>query len=340
MDAAISFENQKASSAQMAKRILSEIMSYRRVPRSHDACQNVSCSKCATWHLPKIMESIELGEPVSFVLPAFPGKSPNPEKVLGALPDFAERLSLLFLASLCRKVKHYYAPGIRILLCSDGRVFSDVVGMKESDVTAYQIELDRLIDELQLADLSTFNLDNHFGNLSFAQMREELMESYGTSLEMLRTKIQAGATSTGTLEEQEANRMYRGITRFMFEDSLFPGQTKSKTALQAEARAKAYEVIRRSNAWSDLIAERFPRAVRLSIHPQGCGAKKLGIRLIADESWMTPWHGVAIETPEGYVLLKRSKAEALRAELVLSPNGRPSHYKLATSLDLHEGELV
>ncbi len=340
MEAATAFEKSQVSARQIAKRILGEIMSYRRVPQSHDACRDVRCLKCAEWHLPKILETVELNEPVSFVLPAFPGKSPNPEKVLGALPDFAERLSLLFLASLCRKVKRYYSPGIKILLCSDGRVFSDVVGMKETDVTAYQIELDRLIEELHITDLSTFNLDDHFGSLDFATMREELMATYGTSLEELRAKVQAGATTLGSLEDQESNRMYRGITRFMFEDSLYPGQKKSRTALQAEAKTKAYEVIRRSNAWSELIAERFPRSVRLSIHPQGCGAKKLGIRLIADESWMTPWHGVAVETPAGFILLKRSAARTLGAELVLDKNDRPSHFRLATSLKTREGELT
>jgi pyoverdine/dityrosine biosynthesis protein Dit1 len=128
--------------------------------------------------------------------------------------------------------------------------------------------------------------------------------------------------------------MYCGITRFLFEDSIQPGQTKSRTVIQKESRAKAYEVIRRSNAWSELIAERFPKAVRLSIHPQTCGARKLGIRLIGNESWMTPWHGVAVDTKEGFVLLKRSQAEELGAQLVYCSNGQPSHYKLMTDQSL------
>ncbi|WP_241480356.1 L-tyrosine/L-tryptophan isonitrile synthase family protein [Legionella norrlandica] len=111
-------------------------------------------------------------------------------------------------------------------------------------------------------------------------------------------------------------------------------QTKSRSAIQKESRFKAYEVIRRSNAWSNLIREHFPEAVRLSIHPQTCGAKKLGIRLIGSESWMTPWHGVAVESKNGYVLLKRSEAEAIGAKLIYSPDGRRSHYKLMTDESL------
>ena len=85
-----------------------------------------------------------------------------------------------------------------------------------------------------------------------------------------------------------------------------------------------------------MIAELFPHSVRLSIHPQGCGSKKLGIRLIGNESWMTPWHGVAVETPSGYFLMKRSEAEASGAELVKDERGRPSHYRLEATRGLAE----
>lgn len=311
----------------MAKRILAEVMISRRVPESISLCAR-GCQKCSSSHLPNIISAVQKNEPVTFILPAFPGKSPNPEKVLGPLPDHAERLSLHFLGTLCQRIKKIYTPGIKVILCSDGRVFSDVIGMKESDVTAYQVELDRLIKEMSLLAISIFNLDDFYKDLHFSQMRDKLMNSYGQSLDYLKLKIRNGATALANLDEQEANRMYSGITRFLFEDAMHAGQIKSRSAIQKESRSKAYEVIRRSNAWSTLLSKRFPQAVRLSIHPQTCGSKKLGIRLIGNESWMTPWHGVAVESDKGYVLLKRSEAEALGAQLIYSLDGRPSHYKL------------
>lgn len=319
-----------------AQTVLAEIMKYRRVPRSNELCNDETCHHCQSVHLPKIIKAIENQKPVSFVLPAFPGKSPNTEKVLGTLPDHAERLSLMFLANLSTKIKQFYKPGIKIIICSDGRVFSDVVGMNEKNVSEYQSELSRIIDEMELEDLSTFNLDNHFEDLSFNQMRDELMKLYGTSTEVLQHKVRKGTQESASLEEKEANRMYCGITRFMYEDSLFQGQTKSKSALQNEARIKAYEVIRRSNAWSELLVERFPDAVRLSIHPQTCGSKKLGIRLVGNESWMTPWHGVAVKSSKGFILMKRSEAEALNAVLKLDITGRPSHYEFLEDQNLAE----
>lgn len=318
----------------IANKIMLEFMKFRRISQSNNLCETLDCEKCSSPHLLKIISSVRRNKPVTFVLPAFPGKSPNIQKVLGPLPDYAEQLSLEFLGTLCRRIKKYYPPGMKMILCSDGRVFSDVVGMREKNVTAYQIELDALIEELKISDISTFNLDGIFEGLSFTQMRDELMKVYGKSLDFLKYKIRSGAKISANSDQREANCMYRGMVRFLFEDAIYPGQTKTRSAIQRESRVKAYEVIRRSHAWSELIAERFPEAVRLSIHPQSCGSQKLGIRLVANENWMTPWHGVAVESEAGYVLLKRSEAEALNSELVYFANGRPSHYKLLSAQDL------
>ncbi|WP_298623973.1 isocyanide synthase family protein [uncultured Legionella sp.] len=329
---AINKSSNNSSLMKLSQRILAEIMVFRRVPESTSSCNDLYCSKCTSPHLPQILSAVKQNKPITFILPAFPGKSPNPKKVLGHLPDFAEQLSLRFLGNLCLQIKKIYTPGIKIMLCSDGRVFSDVVGMMEHHVGAYQAELDNLIEEMALTSISTFNLDDFYQNIHFVQMRIELMNSYGSSLDVLRKKVRNGTKPLASPDEQEANRMYRGITRFLFEDAMHQGQTKSRTAIQKEAREKAYEVIRRSNAWSRLLEVHFPEAVRLSIHPQTCGAKKLGIRLIGNESWMTPWHGVAVENKNGYVLLKRSEAEALGATLMCSSNGRHSHYTLMTGV--------
>lgn len=45
-------------------------------------------------HLPLLRAALAIGRPLALVLPAFPARSPNPEKTLGALPDTAERAQL------------------------------------------------------------------------------------------------------------------------------------------------------------------------------------------------------------------------------------------------------
>lgn len=311
-----------------AEEILSEVLRYRRMAHSEDSCFPCYCPACAAPHLPKVLEAVQAGRKIRFVLPAFPGKSPNKAKVLGTLPDTAEREALDFLNELCERINRLYSPGAEIIICSDGRVFNDVVEIKDEDLTAYQKALAEIIQELGLKNLSTFDLDNVYPEDNYEMLRIGLLSKYGKPQEYFREKVKRGASANAGRADRDAHRLYCGTTRFLVEDSNFPGQTKSKNALQKECRAKAYEVMRRSNAWTALIAEHLPDAVRLSIHPQDCGSEKLGIQLLGASNWITPWHGVAVDIGSNFVLMKRSRAEELGATLIFDGQGKPSHFKL------------
>ncbi|WMT05006.1 isocyanide synthase family protein [Lysobacter yananisis] len=302
-----------------AARILAEVMKHRRSP-ARCACKGALCSDaCVRPHLDRVARAVERAQPIVFILPSFPGKSPNPAKVLGPMPDMAERASLTFLNTLCRKIGERHAPGARLILCSDGRVFSDAVGLHEPDVTAYQRGIESIIEELRLEALSTFNLDDLFPGCDFAEMRSRLMARHGRPLDDLRAAVRAGG---------EARQIYCGITRFLFEDALRPDLGISRTALQKLCRERAYHVVQRSKAWDGLLAGEFPDAVRLSIHPQGCGSGKIGIHMMATaDEWLTPWHGVAALANGSFTLIKRREAEAAGARMVFR-DGRPSHYVL------------
>lgn len=320
------------AATKLATDILKELMQFRRVTHAQQSCSHLTCQACFAPHLQKIISAITLKKSISFVLPAFPGKSPNLAKVFGPLPDMAEQCALMFLNKLCDKIKLLYAPGAKITLCSDGRVFSDIVGIREEDITDYQRELNQMIKELQIQNIQTFSLDDLQEEKNLSQMRHELMMQYGQPLESLKEQINRGGKGSENQKDKEAHGMYCGITRFLFEDALHPTQIKSRSSIQKDCRIRAYEVIRRSNSWSELIAKRYPDAVRLSIHPQICGSQKLGIRLVGSENWMTPWHGVAVDTGKEFILMKRSEAEKLNTQLVLDQKGRPSHYKLMAHL--------
>ena len=84
-------------------------------------------------HLPLIRAALTGESPIELVLPAFPAKSPSPRKVLGKLPDMAERVALRSLKTLCEELAEAHPPGVRMLLCSDGLVFADVVSVSDED---------------------------------------------------------------------------------------------------------------------------------------------------------------------------------------------------------------
>jgi pyoverdine/dityrosine biosynthesis protein Dit1/AcrR family transcriptional regulator len=303
-----------------SERILRTLFRHRRLQPDAGACAEDPCEQCLGLHLPKVRRFVAGNEPVHLLLPAFPAKSPNTSKVLGRLPDMAEELALEFLEGVCREIREFYAPGARVTVCSDGRVFSDLVGVREADVTEYGREMASMLARLGVESLDTLNLEDLFDIDDKEALREQLCEHYAEPLATIEERVR-------TYERHRA--LFNGIHRFLFEDRLIIEPGKSRNRLRNECRERALSVIQRSEAWGRLIQECFPVALRLSIHPQPPHSDKIGILLgDAEDPWLTPWHGVALKTGKGFKLVRRHEAEALGAHVVLR-EGRASHYETA-----------
>ncbi|WP_082527116.1 L-tyrosine/L-tryptophan isonitrile synthase family protein, partial [Kitasatospora sp. MBT63] len=245
---------------------------------------------------------VAAGEPVAFTLPGFPCKSPNTRKVLGHLPDEGERLALGFLDRLCGRIAEVYSPGARVLICSDGHVFGDLIRVPDEHIDAYSDELTAMIAREGLGRLGTFDLRDVLGDLPYDDKRALVHARFAPTLEELRAEVRS---------DEETAALYRGITRFLVDDTA--GFTGTRSALQRECRRRAYGVIQRSRAWGTLIAEHHPRSVRLSIHPQPVGAGKFGIRLLDHRDvWATPWHTAVLHRADGgWELMHRAEAELI-----------------------------
>lgn len=304
------------STTGVSTRILATLLPYHRTTDPAPAPP-----EAFPHQLRRIGAFVRAGAPVVFTLPGFPCKSPNPAKVLGHLPDEGERLSLRFLDALCARIGRLHPPGARVVVCSDGHVFGDLIGVPDAHIDAYADALRHEVTRLDLTHLSVFDLRDVLGDLPYDARRAHVHARYAPPLEALREEVRADA---GALA------LYRGITRFLVEDTAgWPG---TRSALQRACRQRAYGVIQRSRAWGALIAEHFPDAVRLSIHPQPVGAPKLGLRLLdAPDAWTTPWHSAALRRADGtWTLLPRR--EAARSGRLVTRDGRPSHYEEGDAL--------
>ena len=298
-------------------KLLEVIFRRRRLQEDAGECATRPCASCFALHLPLVERALARGEPIELILPAFPAKSPNPQKVLGTLPDLGEELSLLSLQELCSEVRELYPPGARVVICSDGRAFSDLVGVSDEDVSRYGVEIAAMIERLGAGDLSVFRLEDVFPAGDFAAAREHLDRHYAEPLDVLKRRSQ---------EFPHHQRLLNGIHRFLFEDRVVLEPHKSRTRVRKETKPLALRVVQRSNAWTRLIRECYPKALRLSIHPQSPHSEKIGILLTrAIDTWITPWHGTVVLDEEGYLLTKRAAAEEAGARLV-ERRGRPSHF--------------
>jgi len=302
-----------------AQRLIDILMKYHRYSNTAmQRCHNGFCQSCQKQPREMIVQAIKKQQPLTLILPAFPAKSANRQKTLSAKPDLGEKMGLANLNLLCQSLQHHHQPGVRLIICSDGRVFNDLVLVSNADVQTYQQGIQQIINQDSLHFLSLFSLDDVYINDDFATMREKLMQDFAEPLEELKQRIRCQSPSL---------YLFNGIHRFIVEDQLAlkPLQSKNQTRLQA--KEVTYEVIRRSNAWSKLLATSFPEALRLSIHPQPCGSDKLGIQFLpAKNGWATPWHNVLLKNRDGWQLMKRLDAERLGARL------NDDHYVLESDM--------
>ncbi|GAB4190378.1 MAG: pyoverdine biosynthesis protein PvcA [Wenzhouxiangellaceae bacterium] len=302
-----------------AKKILNQIFARRRLlPAEPD--QPGCFMQEAEPHLGKIAAAVAANKRINLILPGFPAKSPNRLKTLSPLPDLAERHALQNLNTLCDEISQIHSPGAYVTICSDGRVFADLVRIPEQDVTEYGMHLREYARRFHPDAFEFFNLDNVYSEVKdYTSLREELLVRFGESIYDLRKRIKM---------EPEAKAMYQGITRFIFEDyaGLDIFKNESRTTLQKLARSVAYRLIQRSNAWTRLLEQHFDSAIRLSIHPQFRVSRKIGINLAStDDCWLTPWHGVALKNGDQITLVKRKYAE--QVGLLAFEDGRPSHFE-------------
>ncbi len=302
-----------------AEAILRKLYRHRRLFPSAGRCAANPCERCFTLHLPRVKYFVRTGLPLHFVLPAFPAKSPSRRKTLGTLPDQAEGQALEFLQATCNELQGLHPAGVRLTICSDGHVFSDLVGVTDADVTAYGMGIDRIIARSGLHSLDTFSMSDLYDGLNLNGIREHLDQQYSESLEAVEHRVT-------TFEHDRA--LFNGIHRFLFEEFADIDVSQSRTQIRKQCKPRAVQVIRRSDAWGRLLADCFPTALRLSIHPQHPHSPKIGILLgETTDVWLTPWHGAAVKTADGWRLMKRHDAEELGATVV-NLDDRPAYLDL------------
>lgn len=301
------------------REILKIVFNNRKATQAEPDCLKNNCETCVSMHLPKISYFTSQKKPIHFILPAFPAKSPNPQKVLGTKPDLGEKIALNALEDICKEIKIVYGPGAKITICSDGRIFSELVGVNDENVTEYVNGIKSIIENQQLQHIDIVNLEDLLEGNSFDDLRNKVISKYAEPLECLSEKLKTN---------QEFNHLFNGIHRFIVEDRKGLESEKSITRIKEESKPIALKVIQHSNAWTRFLAYIYPDSVRLSIHPYPTHCDKIGIQLTkTNDNWLTPWHGVIVMERDGYVLMKKHEAENLNAKLILE-NDQPFCYTL------------
>ncbi|QNQ89401.1 L-tyrosine/L-tryptophan isonitrile synthase family protein [Corynebacterium poyangense] len=157
-------------------------------------------------------------------------------------------------------------------------------------------------------------------------------EGWSESVSQLRAKVK---------EDEEIARVLCGMTRFMCADQEEELAALTPSARRREAKRRAYRVLSRSRAWGTVVQSHFPRALRLSIHPQPVGAEKFGIQLIrCAGTWTTPWHSVVLYHRDGTPELVRHDQAQHVGEAVVKVDEDHSGNSIAHVMYYQEPALV
>ncbi|MCJ1466653.1 dityrosine synthesis enzyme [Pseudocyphellaria aurata] len=250
---------------------------------------------------------------IELCLPAFPCKSSNLQKVTGVDPDKSEEMALGRLNNFVKQIGKIYEPGAKILIVSDGHVFSDCIGVEDDVVNRYSEVLAEMnlsiiqqqksfqrVDFCSLHDLFFSNDEIcHRFRPDFVDdviIRHPLGMPVAHCAETCRKVLVAGchieaAVLRSQIEKKDPSilALYRGFSKFMLEDLSSHPKTSELTKSKRKKLSSdvAFEMISRNQAYSNLIELLFPCHIRLSIHAHKNNGPKFGIQLLANNECRT-----------------------------------------------------
>lgn len=254
----------------------------------------------------KLAKKVARGDKLRFLLPAFPAKSSNRDKTDGPAPDLGEYLGLKAMNEMCAEISRHHAPGAEVVICSDGRVFNDLVMVSDEDLEIYSQKIREMIEVEGFEHLSTYSLEDCAHLFDADRLKEDFVEQFGPSVEDIREAAR---------QCPERRSMCNGIHRFMKDDLGFHFPELSKNQVMKRSKKLSYQVVQRSQSWDNLLETIFPDTLRLSIHPYPVAHRKFGVKLVAtSDRWATPWHNVTVVEDGKARLMKRREALALGAQ--------------------------
>ena len=236
-------------------------------------------------------------KPLKFLLVGFPFKSTNTEKkVLGILPDMAERRSLEYLNGCIKELNVVYPHGVELVIFCDGIPFAQYLGISEKTVKAYELELQKLASDMPAIKIITSGVLQ--GQLGLCSSKEvcSFIDNFSPSNEQFHIQLESDPalqdgykTLVGRLEiefDSKAGRDFlaKNGPLSKIAESLMAGEMRLRHFIEKHFDSDSY--------------------IRLTVHCSKDSVKKFGIKLSPD-SCITPYHGVLVEDKDGWRIMLR-----------------------------------
>lgn len=280
---------------------------------------------------------IQRASAIKMALPAFPCKTTNKDKAAVSVPDGGEFEALAHLLGFCQKVGEVYEPGCELSIVSDGHVFSDCIGTDDNEVTRYSKKLKDMLREVQRhhpvkrGGIKFFDLEvllqldgrtdatmrgYNFGQVELDDatlipyVNHPVITQINPRNDFCRRILMLffappevfARDLLANNPQHSLTALYRGFSRFMFEDLAYHPDFHQETTSQRKKAAErvALEMILRNQAYSRLVERVLLFHVRLSIHAHDTAGPKFPIQLLTcrpvDEEALD--FSMTLKTPE------------------------------------------
>ncbi|KAI8624787.1 Clavaminate synthase-like protein [Xylariaceae sp. FL1651] len=279
----------------------------------------------------QIHRALEKQVAIELVIPAFPFKSSNrSKKVLGPLPDEAERLSLLHLNGLCLAIKDATDADTFLTIVSDGITYNDILGVSDQEVWRYGQHL-RLMAEQNGCDCIRFAriCDLVGADHESERLNEEL---YLTRVSEYRSLLEANTpigfdVFDAIANDPDVSKTYKGYKKFLMSER-DDRTNRSRSQTERENGEIAKSMILRGKAFAETIKTKYPDSVRLSIHPSS-DTNKVSITMLPQENEvvMTPWHGAVVRGADGSVSMSHAISVPAITHDIVYINGQASYFR-------------
>lgn len=289
----------------MIQNILNIFEGYRMQPTQIDQYEATGKALLAG----KIETFVAQNQPISFAMLGLPFKSTNTrDKVLGELPDLGEELTVKNFEHFNAQIKEMYAPGIKIIVASDGYIFNDILDVSDQVVERY-----KEISNGFATDATMHILDIHdfYTGQSIAGKREKLMTQFGYTWARMEQEI---------LFNPDVNMLYKGMIHFM-EEELAARPFASNNQRHKEAKRLSREMMLRNEAYNQLVRKELNTSIRLSMHQSVNNGYKYSFKLIPGQhTHHSPWHSSIVMRGNEAITMHRADAEKAGYELVYRNN--------------------
>ena len=258
-----------------------------------------------------IADFTQNNECIEFVLPSFPGKSPNNNSSFDGVFGYEEFYSIKTLKKFLSEIKKIYKYGAKIYIIHDGNLFTDL------KITRSDIELEEYIKKFReniRDDIISISLLDLVDERTYTVARKKFMNKY--------VKFLKENELPGRLVQNETL-----FTKIEFEEQISGGINNSNNQLQTIAKRIAKKSLLIKKGLSKCIEEKYSRAIRLSIHYQQNGSKKIGFKLIDKAINLgSPWFNIIYKSSDGDIILGKKNWFINSRKLVKTKNGY--YYKI------------